>query len=440
MSEEIDVFDVLKLVANRHRDRLMQMANVTGVGVGYKKVKGVRTNIPAIIVFVSKKLPVSQLAPKDIVPPTLDGFQTDVVEAVFQAMSKPPRTSRIRPAVGGISVGNFRLIDDKPTAGTLTDIMTDYINRRKVVCSNNHVIALCAPFGPGQVGDQIYQPGTYDGGTSEDTIATLERYVPLKSVDNLVDGAIATPLSDDLVSVNHYDFGPISGPYAKAKPGMVCQKGGRTTGLTTGQVTAVEASFYVGYGPYGSLLFLRQIVIESETVFVQPGDSGSLAVERDSKRPVGVLFAGSGDGLKALLNDFSVFSIMLKVGYLPVLKGRVVNKDGKPIQHALVSIPALGIEWITPEDGTFMFGNLTPHGKITLKVFHPQYKTYETELTLDAGFIDVGDITLEKAPPTPPSLSLILSDAVAYISYLLIFSYVVTPELISAFKEMVEID
>jgi hypothetical protein len=398
--------------------------------VGYKKVRGVTTNIPAIIVYVSKKVPVSQLALKDIVPPTLDGYPTDVIEATFIALSQP-RTSKIRPAVGGISVGHYKI-----SAGTITDIMTDYINKQKVVVSNNHVLANCAPLGTAQKGDPVYQPGPYDGGTSQDTIALLERWVPLKSTGNLVDGALATPLDQSDVSPNHYDFGVVSGPYKKPKVGMVCQKGGRTTGLTTGVVDAVDVSILVGYGRYGNLVFDNQVIVASSEVFVQGGDSGSLTVEKDSKKPIGVLYAGSEDGLLAVINDFSVFSDMLDVGYLPVASGRVVDKEtGKPVAGALVEVPEYEIISVTDDTGTFLFGNLAYGAKLTLKAFHPQYKEVTIDFVADQDYRDFGDIALEKLPPSPPTLSQILTDATTYITYLALFNYVVAPELISAVKE-----
>jgi hypothetical protein len=430
MNEEPDVFTVLQLVAAKHRERIMQMANVTGVGVGYKKVRGVTTNIPAIIVYVSKKVPVSQLALKDIVPPTLDGYPTDVIEATFIALSQP-RTSKIRPAVGGISVGHYQI-----TAGTITDIMTDYLNKIKVVVSNNHVLANCAPFGTAQKGDPVYQPGPYDGGTSQDTIALLERWVPLKLTDNLVDGALATPLAQSDVSPNHYDFGAVNGPYKKPKVGMVCQKGGRTTGLTTGVVDAIGATIDVNFGRYGYLRFTNQVVVASSEVFVLGGDSGSLTVEKDSKKPIGVLFAGSSNGLRAVLNDFSIFSDMLDVGYLPVVSGRIVDKETmKPVAGALVEIPEYEFKSITDDTGTFLFGNLAYGAKLTLKAFHPQYKEVTIDFVADQDYRDFGDIALEKLPPPPPALSQILTDAATYITALAIFNYVVAPELISSVKK-----
>jgi len=67
---------------------LRKMPNVLNVGIGKKIKDGKSTNVPSIIVYVSKKIPESALAFTDIVPKTLaitaDGitknYTVDVVE------------------------------------------------------------------------------------------------------------------------------------------------------------------------------------------------------------------------------------------------------------------------------------------------------------------------------------------------------------------------
>lgn len=58
----------------KHEDQLMQLPNVTGVGITEKDGKEV------IQVFVTHKVPESDLEPQEIVPKTLDGWATDVEE------------------------------------------------------------------------------------------------------------------------------------------------------------------------------------------------------------------------------------------------------------------------------------------------------------------------------------------------------------------------
>ena len=61
-------------VKMKYEERLMRLSNVTGVGIGQKAGKAV------IKVFVTHKVPESALRPQDIIPKTLEGYQTDVEE------------------------------------------------------------------------------------------------------------------------------------------------------------------------------------------------------------------------------------------------------------------------------------------------------------------------------------------------------------------------
>ena len=56
----------------RHEADLLALPNVTGVGIGQRDGK------PVIRVFVSEKLPESDLAPEERVPASLDGYEVDV--------------------------------------------------------------------------------------------------------------------------------------------------------------------------------------------------------------------------------------------------------------------------------------------------------------------------------------------------------------------------
>src|SRR5439155_6156408 len=63
---------------------------------------------------------------------------------------------------------------------------------------------------------------------------------------------------------------------------------GRTTGLTDGHVTAIDAVVEVDYGGGKTAMFRGQIVSD---LLSKGGDSGSLIVD-DRRRAVGLLFAG----------------------------------------------------------------------------------------------------------------------------------------------------
>lgn len=64
----------IEAVKMKYEEQLMRLSNVTGVGIGQKAGKAV------IKVFVTHKVPESALRPQDIIPKTLEGYQTDVEE------------------------------------------------------------------------------------------------------------------------------------------------------------------------------------------------------------------------------------------------------------------------------------------------------------------------------------------------------------------------
>jgi hypothetical protein len=304
----------VRRVKTAHVDALLRKKNVVGSGVGYKEVGGVRTEELAVVVSVVKKVPERQLSPGDLVPQSLEGVETDVRETgVFRALQE--RTGTWRPAPGGVSIGHVDI-----TAGTLGCLVSREGQIR--ILSNNHVLGNS---NYGQPGDAILQPGPADGGTLEDQIATLEAFVPINfgtesptcpvatgvadvlnwlaklvgsrhrfsvfqenPAMNLVDAAIARPLSDDLVEKRILEIGEPQG-VAEGTLGLPVQKSGRTTGLTSGEIEQVYATVQVGYGAGQVATFTDQLVAGAMSA---GGDSGS-AVLDDSDRVVGLLFAGS---------------------------------------------------------------------------------------------------------------------------------------------------
>ena len=61
-------------IVKKYEEQLLQLPNVTGVGIGEKAGKVV------IKVFVTHKVPESSLQPQEVVPKTLEGWETDVEE------------------------------------------------------------------------------------------------------------------------------------------------------------------------------------------------------------------------------------------------------------------------------------------------------------------------------------------------------------------------
>ncbi|UCD98570.1 MAG: hypothetical protein JSV42_16705 [Chloroflexota bacterium] len=298
---------------------LLTMQNVVGVGVGYQNTGGKNTGNYAIVVMVSQKLPVPALPREAVLPKSVNGVLIDVIE-VGELRAFQSRSNRWRPAPGGVSIGHYKV-----TAGTLGAVARDRNTGKRLILSNNHVIANSNDAAPG---DQILQPGPIDGGSRDsDTIAFLDRFCPIQftlepstceiadtyaqlgnflaaligskhrlqsqkfnpQAVNLVDAAVAKPVNDDDVLDEILEIGEING-IAEGSLGMSIRKSGRTTSFTTGQINLINATVDVSYGGGRTARFENQLV---SGPISQGGDSGSLLVAGDSQRAVGLLFGGS---------------------------------------------------------------------------------------------------------------------------------------------------
>ncbi|MGE5416073.1 MAG: hypothetical protein ACM3UZ_04795 [Acidobacteriota bacterium] len=299
--------------------RLLSLPHVVGIGYGPKETSGKVTAPKSIVVMVDKKFPKSKLSRSHMVPKYIEGMRSDVVEVgilrvrpprlikkMSTARSSKSRTSRWRPAPGGVSIGHFQI-----TAGTLGSVVFKKHSGKKMILSNNHVLANSTNGRDGlaRTGDPILQPGPLDGGTiRRDTIARLYQFVPLKDKGfNVVDAAIAKPLNPSLVENRILGIGNVNG-ITLPRTGMMVKKSGRTTGLTSGTIRAVDVTIIIDYD--GKLRkFMHQIVTNS---FDKPGDSGSLVLD-SSNRAVGLLFAGSET--TTIINPISAVLKLLKIRF-----------------------------------------------------------------------------------------------------------------------------
>jgi hypothetical protein len=68
-------------VKRRHEQELLRKPNVVAVGIGYCTRGGVLTEEVGIVVSVKKKVSLSGLKPRDIIPATIENVPVDVVES-----------------------------------------------------------------------------------------------------------------------------------------------------------------------------------------------------------------------------------------------------------------------------------------------------------------------------------------------------------------------
>ncbi|MBN1888434.1 MAG: hypothetical protein JW850_10605 [Thermoflexales bacterium] len=295
-------------IKRQYLDELLSKANVIGCGVGFKIAGDSQTDEPCIVISVSHKLPLAQLATIDLIPKLLGQIKTDVIETgVFRALQNPQK--KMRPAQPGASIGHHAV-----TAGTFGCLVRrgDEI----FILSNNHVLA---NVNDAKAGDAILQPGTLDGGTLDDKVAELVEFIPLDfgqsspptqsgcaptvikliaafgqggeqppagGGGNHVDCALARPLPG-LVSPDIMQIGRPAG-VGLASLGTRIHKFGRTSGYTQGRITQIDVTVTIDYAGCPAL-FHGQLMAGAMS---QGGDSGS-AVLDDQNRVVGLLFAGS---------------------------------------------------------------------------------------------------------------------------------------------------
>jgi len=208
------------------------------------------------------------------------------------AAATPWHRQKQRPLLIGSSIAHYLV-----TAGTLGAFARRTEDKQLVILSNNHVLA---DENAGKIGDNILQPGPFDGGTSHDRVGGLAGFVRLrKAVPNFVDAAISSV--DEGIGSNLSTLTGLGTLKGMRQSALAVQdqvaKVGRTTGVTRGIVTAVELDgVVVGYDA-GNFSFDDQIEIEGADTraFSAGGDSGSVIVDADF-RACALLFAGGDTG------------------------------------------------------------------------------------------------------------------------------------------------
>jgi len=312
-----------------NRSELGKLKGVIGHGFSIKRVAGKDTGERCIRVFVKRKLPPQEIAAQDMVPTEItvpEGtIKTDVIETgeVVAWVEAPPQPTQIddpathqkkyRPICGGISVcpTNFLL------AGTI-GLPLVYKDNIPCLLSNTHVIA---PYWyqsqPGDppgwdakygihVGAKVRQPSITDGGLESDYVAELLAWTEIKlNQPNTIDAAIArvtVPAQAELLNLGKYTA------IADAQLGDKVAKSGRTTGITTGEVEALDVTIQVQY-PHGVATMEHEIAFSGG--LSAAGDSGSAIVRQSDNTVLSLLFAGSpsitlGMPIKAVFDHFGL--------------------------------------------------------------------------------------------------------------------------------------
>ena len=310
-------------------------------------------------------------------PDVLAGVPVEV-EVTGRIRVRVDATGRLaRPVFSGVSSGHPAV-----GAGTVGARVTK--NGNLYALSNNHVFANS---GFAAIGDSLLQPAVTDGGEEpDDVFATLAEFEPIdfsRGGHNTIDAALGLTTSSELAATTPEDgYGAPGTTTVAAHVGQLVQKYGRTTGLTSGVVEAINVSILACYAEFftrcvQSASFDNQIAIaDISGPFSRNGDSGSLIVTDDASRnPVGLLFAGGAGTTFA--NPIDAVLDALRV---------TIDGDGAP-----------AVEPASPERREAMYFVLRPAAALGSASFEDE----------DIAYYDGGDFGLHfRTAPTSVSPSL----------------------------------
>lgn len=271
--------------------------HATGVGIR----AGVVDDF-VIKVYVFDSLAQQAAQSEALLSATRQGVAVDVQvlpqQQAYAAANPAQHRARRRPVPGGVEIG--------PLAGAYVGTLGCFVRRGPdtsgplFVLSNNHVLSDVDRLPPGT---RLTQPFS---AASSDVIATLSESEPIQfptahaQPRNVIDAAIAAVTdTTQVVTGRMLNIKRYVPQLLAARPGMAVTKSGRTTGVTAGVIQAIRVrGVQVNYGSQGNPIiatFDNAITVAGNGgPFSNPGDSGSVILDKASGRPVALLFAGDG--------------------------------------------------------------------------------------------------------------------------------------------------
>ncbi|MED6135224.1 Protein NARROW LEAF 1 [Stylosanthes scabra] len=298
-----------------------------GTAIGFRIRRGVLTDIPAILVFVSRKVHKQWLSPIQCLPTALEGpggvwCDVDVVEfSYFGAPEPVPKEQLYTELVddlrgGDPCIGSGSQVASQETYGTLGAIVRSQTGGRQVgFLTNRHVAVdldypnqkmfhpLPPTLGPGVylgaveratsfITDELWY-GIFAGINPETFVRADGAFIPF--TDDFDMSTVTTVVRGvgDIGDVKIIDLqAPISSLIGKQ-----VVKVGRSSGLTTGIVLA----YGLEYNDEKGICFLTDFLVvgENQQTFDLEGDSGSLIMLKgdnsEKPRPIGIIWGGTAN-------------------------------------------------------------------------------------------------------------------------------------------------
>ncbi len=294
-------------------EKFFKIPGVRSVAIGPKYSNGEATGEMAIVVGVERKRPASQIPASQMIPATINGIKTDVVEQLeqvpIQCTNVNEDDTRYRPIRGGTQIepnnrsGIGTLGFLAFTTGAIPTVDQDLI----VGVTCHHVVA--GPAGV-KVGENVGQATPDDCSDCSpcciDVIGQVAYAVKTAADGSLVDAAIID-LTSGLEYFNDvYEIGAVSGFHPiqpsdlrLTPPHYPVKKRGRTTRLTTGDVLTVSGTSVIDGATFRDAEIKVQPDVTTSTwckcgpipgsgvanlrAFACEGDSGSALMNRDDE-------------------------------------------------------------------------------------------------------------------------------------------------------------
>ncbi|XP_039038522.1 protein NARROW LEAF 1-like [Hibiscus syriacus] len=298
-----------------------------GTAIGFRIKKGVLTDIPAILVFVSRKVDKQWLSPIQCLPTALEGpggvwCDVDVVEFSYFGAPEPAPKEQLYTEIvddlrgGDPLIGSGSQVANQETYGTLGAIVKSQTGSRQVgFLTNGHVAVdldypnqkmfhpLPPTLGPGVylgaveratsfITDDLWY-GIFSGINPETFVRADGAFIPfaddfdMSTVITSVKGV--GEIGDVKVIDLQYPIGSLIGKQV--------MKVGRSSGLTSGTVLA----YALEYNDEKGICFLTDFLVvgENQQCFDLEGDSGSLIIMKgengEKTRPIGIIWGGTAN-------------------------------------------------------------------------------------------------------------------------------------------------
>lgn len=326
MAKVLEEDDKVKSAYEEALSKFGHRPYVTAIDVGPKYIEGKKTDELTVRIHVAEKKDKSVLESSEIFPEHIQGVKIDIIQGRYgtenrlerlpvssiEASDRTRRQTVMRP---GVSIGH-----KSSTAGTLGMFVKDNKSKRIALLSNWHVLAGARTARPG---DEILQPGPFDGGKLPgDVVASLERML----LDKDGDAAIALINSSRKWSATIFGTDQKITALARPERGDVVTKSGRTTGITRGVIEGTGV-YFITYsvgrvGVEGFIIVPEDRANPSDTEISEGGDSGSIWIDEKTGSAVGLHFAGETNPLPgeehAIACDITRVFLRLDISLLPV--------------------------------------------------------------------------------------------------------------------------